>query len=117
MNKKEHFKALLQELVTRCEGNQAEAARQMDVAASFVHNTLNGKGPSDPRSESWQKLARALQITAPATRYPESLDPEKNTVAESLADWYNTAPAQAREAVTKFASLYGYQPPKQDTSS
>ena len=62
----EEFKTLINKLVNECKGNQAAAAKKMDVSVSFICNTLQGKGPVDPRTITWTKLYRALNSDNPA---------------------------------------------------
>ena len=72
----EEFKTLINELVNKCKGNQAAAAKKMDVSAPFICNTLMGKGPVDPRTITWTKLYRALN----------SDNPTENAIKAKFAD-------------------------------
>lgn len=61
----ESFREQVALLVQQCEGNQAEAARRMGISPSFITNVLKGRGPEDPRTETWTKLRQALGAKAP----------------------------------------------------
>ena len=54
------FEQSVERLVAKHNGQQAEAARAAGVSAALISETLRGKGPVDPRGETWAKISAAL---------------------------------------------------------
>jgi hypothetical protein len=62
----ETFQQAVQRLVQKHHGVQAEAARAAELSTALISETLQGKGPTDPRGETWYKVYQALGEKPPA---------------------------------------------------
>lgn len=83
------FRTAVAELVDKCNGNFSEAARRADLSVALISDTINGKGPDDPKTETWRKVYKALGRPAPLVRESGVRYIDKY---ERLLDWLRTHP-------------------------
>lgn len=105
--------ALMRELYEK-EGSYLAAAEVIGCNRGYVHQVLNGRCPTEPKSESWQALYDALGMDPSIT--PE-LEKELAIFTSKNADIYNRLAAWLRneakkgevEAVLSVARAFGWK--------
>lgn len=106
----DRFQEAIRLLVDKSGGNQAEAARRMGVSKAYVSNVLAGKGPADPRTESWDKVRRALgRDSKPWMTREARSEYTADTRFQRLVDFMAALPPERRESFYTLARGLGFQ--------
>lgn len=101
------FSELIGDLVTKF-GSQAEAARKSGLSKALISDTLKGKGPEDPHTDTWNAVFAALG--RPLIRGKDSLyDVTPDDRTERLKRWMVKCPHDVAEVIYRTAQIHGFE--------
>jgi DNA-binding phage protein len=110
---KKLFIHYLQKVVDKY-GSRAEAARKCGFSKAFVSDTLNGKGPDDPKTETWNKVFFALGMSLMRDKRVSSVHEDCATFTVhdrfmALSDWLRTQPEDVQSVFFSMAKIHGFE--------